>query len=109
MQPDLTPITGRVAGLHAASVDDSSAEGLLAEINDALTEGYAWALHGDAWSIATEERLYDLMTEPGSSGELGSLAADHAVFQRQLMELRRSLSELWRDRDRLRGNPRAAA
>jgi hypothetical protein len=109
MRPDLSTISDRVTSLRAESAGDAATDELLADIEDALMEGYAWALSGDAWSLATEERLHELMTDPDSGGELGELAADHARFQRQLIGLRRALSELWRDRDRLREQLRATA
>jgi hypothetical protein len=109
MPPDLSTISDRVAALHAAAAGDVREDGVLAAIEDALTAGYAWALDGDAWSIATEDRLHELMCDPAASGELGALAAEHAAFQRDLITLRRALSELWRDRDRLRADSRAVA
>jgi hypothetical protein len=109
MRPDLAPIHARVRRLREISADGVASEELFADIEDALMEGYAGALSGDAWSLATEERLHELMTDPDSGSELGALAADHARFQRQLIALRRSLSDLWRDRDRLRGRSNAAA
>jgi hypothetical protein len=84
-------------------------DGLLAQIDEALTAGYAWALSGDAWSIATEERLHELMRDPASIGELGALPGDHARFQQDLIALRRALSELWRERDRLRADAATTA
>jgi hypothetical protein len=109
MQPDLAPIHARVHGLRERSAHAAGSDELFAEIEDALMEGYAGALSGDAWSLATEQRLHELMTAPDAGDELGGLAAEHARFQRQLIALRRSLSELWRDRDRMRGHSGAAA
>jgi hypothetical protein len=108
MPPDLTPISARVVRLRENSAGVAPTAELLAEIEDALMEGYACALSGDAWSLATEQRLHELMTDPNSGSELGALAADHASFQRQLIGLRRALSELWRDRDRLRAHSNGA-
>jgi hypothetical protein len=108
MRPDLAPIHARVRGLRETSAGAVASDALFAEIEDALMEGYASALSGDAWSLATEERLHALMIAPDGGEELGTLAADHARFQRQLIALRRSLSDLWRDRDRMRVQSGAA-
>jgi hypothetical protein len=109
MRPDLSPIHARVHTLRESAAGGIAGEELFAEIEDALMEGYAAALGGDAWSLATEQRLHELMIDPESGAELGALAAEHARFQRELIGLRRALSELWRDRDRLRAQFNAAA
>jgi hypothetical protein len=109
MRPDLAPIHARVHTLRETAAGGAAGEELFDEIEDALMEGYASALDGDAWSLATEQRLHELMIDPDSSAELGTLAAEHARFQRELIGLRRALSELWRDRDGLRARHNAAA
>src|SRR3954451_11546421 len=109
MRPDLAPIDARVHTLRESAAAGVASQALFADIEDALTEGYAWALEGDAWSLATEQRLHELMIDPESGAQLGALAAEHAHFQRELIGLRRALSELWRDRDGLRGRHDAAA
>jgi hypothetical protein len=108
MRPDLAPIHARVHGLRETSAAAVASDALFAEIEDALMEGYACALNGDAWSLATEQRLHELMIDPESGAKLGALATEHTRFQRELIGLRRALSELWRDRDRLRGHSGAA-
>jgi hypothetical protein len=105
MSPDLVTMIGRVAGLREASASSTATEALVAQIEDRLTEGYAWALAGDAWSMRIEQRL----REPGSDtlvvvddGDHRALAREHACFCRDLVALRRELAALRRERDRLR-------
>jgi hypothetical protein len=95
--PDLASITQRVTRLRARPVVGARPD---AELEDALAAGYAAALAGDAWSMRTEQRLYELMSEltPGAGGELRALATEHVRFQRELVALRRDLAELARAR-----------
>ena len=96
------------AGVRAGGADDA----LLAQIEDMLTEGYAHALDGDAWSMRSEERLHELISDAGSvirGRELRQLAAEHARFQREIVALRRELAELRHDRDRMQALARSSA
>lgn len=105
MRPQLATMTERVAALRSRSADSASVDGLLDEIEDALAEGYAHALAGDAWSMASEQRLHELISDadvPVRGGELRRLAGEHAAFQRDLIELRRQLAALRHHRDGLR-------
>ena len=105
MSPDLSVMIERVAGLCDALAGREPSAALLAEVDDVLTEGYARALNGDAWSTRTEERLHELINDesvPIRGRELRAVATDHAGFQRDLIELRRKLGELWNARDGLR-------
>lgn len=95
----------RVAALRAGVRGRTSRDALLAEIEDTLTEGYAHALSGDAWSMRSEQRLHDLISNPESpvrGRELRALTYEHARFQSDVIALRRELAELRNDRDRLR-------
>jgi hypothetical protein len=110
MSPDLTSMIERVAALRAKLARRTPSEALLDEIEDVLTEGYARALNGDAWSTRTEQRLHELISDAGTpvrGGHLRAVANDHAGFQRDLIELRRELTELWHERDRLRAGSSA--
>lgn len=94
----------RVTRLREQCADGASQEALLEQIEYVLSEGYAQALAGDAWSISTEERLQQLIEGPGEpfrARRLRALAYEHGQFQRELVALRRELAELRRDRDRL--------
>ena len=93
----------RVAALRADVRGRTPGDALLAEIEDTLTEGYAHALSGDAWSMRSEQRLHDLIysESPVRGRELRALANEHARFQRDVLALRRELAELRHDRDRL--------
>ena len=113
MRPDLASIIERVETLRAQTRAraDRADEALLEQIEDLLTEGYACALDGDAWSMRSE-RLHELISDSGSpvrGRELRKLASEHARFQREIVALRRELAELRHDRDRLRAGPRAAS
>lgn len=97
----------RVSRLRDEAASGAPPEALLARIEDALSEGYAQALAGDAWSTRTERALHELISESGAPArarELRALTSRHARFQRELIALRRELAGLRRDRDRLRAD-----
>jgi ABC-type phosphate transport system auxiliary subunit len=87
-----------------ARPDLATTEALLAQIDDRLTEGYAWALSGDAWSMRTEQLLHELDGDTLAVDDRGLrlLAREHVRFRRDLIALRRELAALRRERDRLR-------
>ncbi|MGH2839854.1 MAG: hypothetical protein ACRDKY_03395 [Solirubrobacteraceae bacterium] len=100
----------RITRLREESTRSSRREALLEDIEDALSEGYARALTGDAWSEQTEHRLHELLTDidvPARGRTLRMLAREHTGFQAELIALRRELAELQRDRDRLRAGSAA--
>jgi len=110
MSPDLRLMIERVTGLREQLAFRAPSQAVLDEIEDVLTEGYARALTGDAWSMRTEQRLHELISDastPVRGGDLRAIAADHASFQRDLIDLRRELTELWHARDRLQEGVRA--
>jgi hypothetical protein len=112
MSPDLKVMIERVIRLREDLARRQPNRALLAEIEDVLTEGYATALAGDAWSTRTEQRLHELISDVNTrvrGGELRAIATDHASFQRDLIELRRELTALWHARDRLRDGSRATS
>lgn len=95
----------RLAGLPARDV-------AIQEIEDALCEGYAEALAGDAWLTDNERRLHELIDDASLAvrgRELRLLARAHAEFQCGVIELRRELAELRRQHDRVRSGSRATA
>ena len=100
MQPDLATMIKRLGALRARV--EGGEEAPLAQIEEALTDGYAEALAADAWSMSTEDRLQELITNasiPVRGRELRALATEHQCFQRDLIALRRELAALRRDRD----------
>jgi uncharacterized protein YceH (UPF0502 family) len=108
MHPDLARMIERVHALHEQARDRAGVDrALLEKIEDVLTEGYARALEGDAWSMRSEQRLHELIDGDGDgdslvrSRELRTLATEHARFQNEVMALRRELAELRHERDRL--------
>jgi hypothetical protein len=94
----------QVAGLCEMSASTTATQALLAQIEDRLTEGYAWALNGDAWSMRIEQRLYELGSNTlvvVDDCDYRGLAREHVRFRRELAALRRELAALRRERDRL--------
>jgi hypothetical protein len=112
MPPDLATMIQRVAALRERAHIRATDIGLLAETEDMLTEGYAHALAGDAWSMQSEQRLHELINDinsPVRGRDLRSLAGEHARFQRDVMALRRELADLRHERDRLAATHAASA
>ena len=111
MSPDLATVTAHVAQLREVSENSTATEALLVQIEDRLTEGYAWALTGDAWSMRTEERLHELRSDTlvVDDHDHRALARGHIRFRRDLTALRRELAALLRERDRLRADRRACS
>ena len=111
MSPDLTAMIRRITQLRERLASTSVTRELRAEVDDVLTEGYSRALTGDAWSTRTEQRLHELITGTGTpvGSELRVIATDHAAFQRDLIELRRELTELWHARDALGAGARVVS
>lgn len=111
MRPDLATMIRRVEAMRARLATVAAAdEALLESVEDMLTEGYAHALDGDAWSIRSEERLHELISDtdsPVRGRELRMLAADHARCQHEVITLRRELAELRHDRERVPARPHA--
>lgn len=104
MRPDLLTVTERVVSLRGQTALGTPPHDLLDRIDDALAEGYARALAGDAWSMLGEERLHELLSDtdaPLRERQIRALTSEHAGFERELVALRRQLAELRRDRDRL--------
>ena len=110
VHPDLATMTERVTRLRRDVVDGSPTEELLTAVNDALAEGYAQALDGDAWSMRVNQDLHDLISEAVGNDRdqrLRSLSNERLICQRELDELRRALVGLRAARDRLRARSRA--
>lgn len=104
MPPDLTAVIERVRRLRASTHEVEPSLALIARIDDGLSQGYAWALDGDAWSMREEQRLHELISDNTTrpdGGELHARATEHERFQRDLAALRHELAELWRERQRL--------
>ena len=104
MRPDLAAVTERVARVRGESANRQPTDVLLARIDDVLTEGYAWALGGDSWILRAEQDFHELMSNPNlpiRARTLRTLAREHALFQRELIALRRELAALSDDRHRL--------
>jgi hypothetical protein len=103
-------MTNRLAGLREQVAQASLPPALLVQVEDALTEGCACALSADDWAARAEQRLHDLISDadvPVRARDLRELTIEHTRLQRELVALRGELSELWRDRDRLRRGTRA--
>ncbi len=71
------------------------------EIENALSDGYAQALTGDAWLTELENRLHNLIDDrsaPVRGRELRELAREHAALQQSVIALRRELEALRQER-----------
>jgi hypothetical protein len=104
MRPDVQAATDRVIAIRARLRDEPESEDSLREREDALSEGYAQALVGDAWLARTEQRLHELVedvTIPVRGRDLRILVRDHGDVQRDVIALRRELEGLRREHDRL--------
>lgn len=113
MRPDVATMIDRVAAVRQRARGGRAEERLLAEIEYTLSEGYAQALAGDAWSMRSEQRLHDLIDNRSSSmrggRELRTLANEHAVFQQDVVALRCELAQLRKDRDRVHAGSHATS
>lgn len=94
----------RVVKLRLEAAGIVQSEALLAQMEDALSEGYGLALAGDAWLMRFEERLHEIIDDASSpvrGGALRTVASEHARFERDLIGLRRELARLRGERDRV--------
>lgn len=110
MHPDLVTMTERATRLRAQVVGGSPTQQLLTEVDDALADGYAMALSGDAWSMRVGQRLHDLIVQAVGNDRdqrLRALSNERACCQRELDDLRRALVGLRAARDSLRARSRA--
>ena len=83
--------------MRADSAAQDESEVSLADVENVLTEGYAEALAGDAWTMRAERTLQDLLqsaASPARALSLRALAREHAAFQYELIALRRELAAL---------------
>jgi hypothetical protein len=104
MPPDVRTATDRVIAIRARLCGEPAREGSWQECDDALSEGYAQALAGDAWLARTEQRLHELIDDtsiPVRGRDLRMLMREHGDVERALIELRRELDSLRREHDRL--------
>ncbi len=111
MHSDVEAATQRVIATRARVVGLRADGVLRQEVEDELCAGYAHALAGDAWLADSERRLHELIDDvslPVRGRELRALAAEHAKFQRSVIELRRELAALRREYDRLRAGAGAS-
>ena len=93
-----------VARLRDACVGCTPSDALVAEIEDTLTTGYAWALIADACFMRIEERLREAVADASglAAVKLRALGGEHARLQEDLTTLRQALAGLRSDRDRVR-------
>ena len=103
MRPDVENATARIVAIRARLSGGPGGDVSESENEDALSEGYARALAGDAWLARTEQRLHEIIddtTIPVRGRDLRMLVRDHAEVQRHVIALRRELEGLRRDRER---------
>jgi len=75
------------------------------ESEDALSEGYAQALAGDAWLARAEQQLQELIDDTSIAvrgRDVRMLVFEHGEVRRDVIELRRQLEGLRQQHDRLR-------
>lgn len=95
--PELPQITLRIARLCERVRASPGRPSLLCEVEDALCDGYAHALAGDAWSMRAQARMLELIGAahaPGGATGLHALAREHFEFEAHLTALRVQLSAL---------------
>jgi hypothetical protein len=112
VHPDLATMTERATRLRAEVVGGSPTDELLTAVDDALADGYALALHADAWAMRVGQRLHDLINEAVGSDRdrrLRALSDERTCCQRELDDLRRALVGLRAARDGLRDRSRATS
>jgi hypothetical protein len=100
MRRDVENATARIIAIRSRLRDGDVSD---SENDDALSEGYARALAGDAWLARAEQRLHELIddtTLPVRGRDLRTLVRDHAELQRDVIALRHELEGLRRDRER---------
>lgn len=104
MRPDVETATERVAAVRARLACLPPLDLHVQEIDDALCEGYAQALAGDAWLTRTERRLHELIDDPSlavAGSELRALAGERGVLERSVIALREELAALRHEHERL--------
>ena len=94
----------RVARLRDASTTSTPSDALVAEIEDGLTTGYAWALTADGCFMRIEARLRAAVADASglAAVRLRALGGEHARLREDLSTLRQALAGLRSDRDRVR-------
>ena len=106
-------MTDRVMALIDLAADSRApSERLLERMEDTLSEGYGLALAGDAESMRAEEHLHEIindMSSPARGATVRAIATEHALLEHDIIELRRRLAELRRQRDRLHAASHAAS
>jgi hypothetical protein len=93
---DLGKLLARIETFTALVRRSSGDPGLLAEIEDVLSEGYASALAGEARMFKLEERLDDLLDSGDESRarELRLIVREHRAAERSVATLRSALAGL---------------
>lgn len=110
MRPDVVTATDRAVAVRARLARSPDPTQLGDEVEDALCEGYAQALAGDAWLAERERRLHELiddMTSEVRGRDVRALVREHGEFQRSVITLRRELESLHRDHGRLHARSHA--
>ncbi len=110
MRQDVQSAAGRVNAIRARLGREPSGMASMRECENALSEGYAQALAGDAWLARAEQRLHELIdhaSTPVRGRDLRVLVHEHAEVERCVIELRHELDGLRREHERLHAALRA--
>lgn len=105
MRPDVQMARERVVAVRARVERVADQEALTDEVEDALCEGYAQALAGDAWLTEGEQRLHELIDDASIESRgtaLRALVRENGELQRHVILLRQELELLRREHDRRR-------
>jgi uncharacterized coiled-coil protein SlyX len=93
---DLRRLHDRIERISQLAGRPAAAPGVIAELNDVLSEGYAEALLAEERLIRLEERLADGIesTGPNRAEDVRRLATEYRTTTRQVAELRALLAAL---------------
>jgi hypothetical protein len=97
MRPDVETAARRVAETRARLARLPAGQVVTQEVEDALGDGYALALEGDAWLMHADERFEALIDGPSetvSGREVRALRHERQTFTRDLAALRAELALL---------------
>lgn len=113
MRREVETATERVIAIRARIAGLPDDDAVIREIEDALCEGYAHALAGEAWLAESERQLHALIdddTHPPDRGrDLRALAGERSDVEREVIALRRELEALRGEHHRMRSHAAASS
>jgi hypothetical protein len=94
---ELAALKMRIEALAVRAAEADPDAALLAELDALLSEGYAWALDGDARLRRLDDRLEGLIRnveEPAVAKEVRRVALERRSLDRSIADLRARLAEV---------------